>query len=283
MRSIRALFALFLLFFIPCIALAQVPIPALKSHITDTTGTLSPHDRERLDAELEALQRTKGAQIVVLIVPTTGGETIEEFALRVAETWQIGRVGTDDGIVFVVAKNDRRMRIEVGYGLEGVVPDAVANRIMDELVTPEFRAGNFTNGIQNGVQALTALVRGEPLPAPPAGGQGPGAGLSGDSWLVLLFLALAIGRSLRSMFGPGFGALLTGGGVGLFASFFSPLIVAIFLGIFAGIFVLMAGDGLALSPYGRRTYTGYGGFPRGGGGLRGGGGRFGGGGASGSW
>jgi uncharacterized protein len=147
-------------------SLAQVAVPALTARVTDQTGTLSASQRAALEARLKELESRKGAQLAVLIVPSTQPETIEQFGIRVAESWKLGRKGIDDGLILIVAKNDRKLRIEVGYGLEGVVPDAIAKRVIDEIIVPRFRAGDFSGGIEAGMDRLIRLVDGEPLPPP---------------------------------------------------------------------------------------------------------------------
>ena len=147
---------------------AEVAVPPLKARVTDLTGTLSPSQRDTLERELQAFESRKGSQIAVLIVPTTRPEAIEQYSLRVAEAWKLGRKGADDGVLLLVAKDDRELRIEVGYGLEGVIPDAVAKRVVSEIIIPFFKQGDFYGGIHAGVVRLIRLVDGEPLPPPQA-------------------------------------------------------------------------------------------------------------------
>src|SRR6266850_570645 len=147
-------------------ALALVAVPPLSGRVVDQTGTLSAGDIASLTQTLKDLETRKGSQIAVLIVPTTDGEAIEQFALRVAEAWKIGRKKVDDGALLVVAKNDRHLRIEVGYGLEGALTDVTTKRIIDEVITPKFKSGDFAGGISAGVERMIALVNGEKLPAP---------------------------------------------------------------------------------------------------------------------
>ncbi len=147
---------------------AQQAVPRLTGRVVDLTSTLSANERASLEQKLAALEQRKGSQIVVLMVKSTQPEAIEQFSLRVAEAWQIGRGKTDDGIVVLVAKDDRRVRIEVGYGLEGAVPDALAKRIVAEQITPHFRDADYAGGLNAGVDALTKLIDGEPLPPPAA-------------------------------------------------------------------------------------------------------------------
>ncbi|MBD3410940.1 MAG: YgcG family protein [Ignavibacteriales bacterium] len=142
---------------------SQTPVPELRARVTDLTATLTPDQRDSLERKLRTFEQNKGSQIAVLFVPTTGDETIEQYTMRVAETWKIGRSGADDGVILVVAKNDRELRIEVGYGLEGAVPDALARQIIDELIVPRFRSGDYFDGTAAGVEALIAAVSGEPV------------------------------------------------------------------------------------------------------------------------
>ena len=145
-------------------ALALVAVPPLSGRVVDQTGTLSPGDITSLTQTLKDLETRKGSQIAVLIVPTTDGEAIEQFSLRVAEAWKIGRKKIDDGAVLVVAKNDRHLRIEVGYGLEGALTDATTKRIIDEDITPKFKAGDFGGGVAAGIDKMVRIVNGEKLP-----------------------------------------------------------------------------------------------------------------------
>src|SRR5437763_6066664 len=149
-----------------CSALALVAVPPLSGRVVDQTGTLGSNDIASLTETLKNLETRKGSQIAVLIVPTTDGEAIEQFSLRVAEAWKVGRKKIDDGALLVIAKNDRHLRIEVGYGLEGALTDVTSKRIIDEDITPKFKAGDFAGGISAGVNRMIALIDGEKLPAP---------------------------------------------------------------------------------------------------------------------
>jgi len=272
-----------------------VPVPALTSRVTDLAGTLTPDQVAALDAKLGAFERAKGSQLAVLVVPTTRPEEIEQYGIRVAEAWKLGRKGVDDGALLLVARDDRKVRIEVGYGLEGVLPDATANRIIDEDIVPRFRDGDYYGGIDAGLDRMMRVIEGEPLPEPARSGSASGVadGL-GNLLPVLLVFALVGGSILRRLFGRVAGALATGGLVG----FITWLIVGIVaLSIVAGVvaFIFAAvGGGMGSGPGGRGWYSrgrgGGTGFPGsfggggfGGGGFSGGGGGFGGGGASGSW
>src|ERR1700712_2671779 len=155
-------------------ALADVAVPPLVGRVVDQTGTLSTNDVSALNQTIRAFEARKGSQLAVLIVPTTDGEAIEAFSLRVAEAWKIGRKKIDDGVLLVIAKNDRHLRIEVGYGLEGALTDVTSKRIIDEIITPKFRNGDFTGGISAGVDRMIRIIDGEKLPAPePAHWQSP--------------------------------------------------------------------------------------------------------------
>src|SRR5580704_5845370 len=148
-------------------ASADVAVPPLSGRVVDQTGTLSSSDISSLTQTLKAFEARKGSQIAVLIVPTTQPEEIEQYSIRVAEAWKIGRKKIDDGAILLVAKNDRKLRIEVGYGLEGALTDVTSKRIIDEIITPKFRSGDFAGGISDGVDRIISVVDGEPLPAPP--------------------------------------------------------------------------------------------------------------------
>src|SRR5438445_42580 len=145
---------------------ADVAVPPLSGRVVDQTGTLSSGDIASLTQTLKNLEARKGSQVAVLIVPTTAPEAIEQYSLRVAETWKIGRKKIDDGALLVVAKDDRKLRIEVGYGLEGALTDVTSKRIIDEIITPRFRSGDFAGGISSGVDRIIRVVDGESLPAP---------------------------------------------------------------------------------------------------------------------
>ena len=248
-----------------------VPVPPLTARVTDLTGALAADQRQALEDRLAGLEAAKGTQIVVLMLPTTQPETIEEFGIRVAEAWKIGRKGTDDGVIVIVAKEDRRMRIEVGYGLEGALNDATASRIINERMGPRFRQGDYAGGLRAGVEVIATVVEGEPLPAP-AGSRARAASSGGEDWLMWIFAALVFASFARRIFG-GFGALLAAGAAGFFAFVAFGLLAA--LGV--GVLVFL----LSFAPPG--LFLGGGRFGGGRGGFSGGGGGFGGGGASGRW
>jgi uncharacterized protein len=264
---------------LPLVSAAEVAVPPLTAHVTDLVGVLQPEQRAALEARLVALEQEKGSQIAVLIVPTTQPETIEQYAIRVAESWQLGRKGIDDGLLILLAMDDRAMRIEVGYGLEGVIPDAVAKRVIAEIMTPYFRQNDYYGGLEAAVTQLSALLAGEPLPPPVKQNQ---ASSVGDMLPLLLFGAIAIGGMLRAVFGRFLGGSISGGLVGLLVWLLGGgVLFALILGILAFVMTLSGGMGGGPGGGGLGGTRGGGGF--GGGGYSGGGGGFGGGGASGRW
>ena len=275
-------------------ALSQVSVPPLTGRITDLTGTLTAEQKASLDQTLTAFELRKGSQLAVLMVATTAPEEVEQYALRVAEQWKLGRKKVDDGAILVVAKNDRAMRIEVGYGLEGVLNDLTSKRIISETILPKFKQQDFYGGISAGVAQIIGVIDGEALPAPtarPALGIG-GAGQFGQYAPMLFLVALAVGGLLRAWLGKVPGALVTGSAVGVVAWFVvGGISVALIAGVFA-LFVTLLGGGMlgrGLGGYyggggrGGHGGGGFGGGGGGGGGFGGGGGGFGGGGASGRW
>jgi uncharacterized protein len=278
-------------------AFADVAVPPLSGRVVDQTGTLSSGDIASLTQSLKDLETRKGSQIAVLIVPTTAPETIEQYSIRVAEAWKIGRKKIDDGALLVIAKDDHKLRIEVGYGLEGALNDITAKRIIDEIITPKFRNGDFAGGISAGIDRIIGVINGEPLPAPaPVQRQSPGSFSSIDPLNPFLIIpVLLFGGFARSMLGRLIGSVATGGLVTLVAWYFvGSLLAAVLAGVIASIFVMFS-DAIT-SPAGRGggggwSGGGYGGSYSGGGSssssdsgsFSGGGGGFGGGGASGSW
>jgi uncharacterized protein len=262
-------------------------VPALTARITDRSGTLDAGQRAALEAKLAAFERDKGSQIAVLIVPTVQPESVEQYALRVVEAWQLGRRGVDDGALLLVATTDRKLRIEVGYGLEGALNDATAKRIISERIGPRFRQGDFYGGIDAGVDAMIQVIAGEALPAPKAD-TNRRADID-DSFETLLFagfvLVFVVGGVLRAIFGRFLAAGMVAVAAGVIASLLiSSLAVAVILGLVAGIVSLFLGMlGAAGWSSGGSRGGGFGGGGRRGGGFSGGGGGFGGGGASGGW
>lgn len=271
-------------------AAADVAVPALTGRVVDQTATLSAADVSALEQMLQAFEERKGSQIAVLIVPTTAPEAIEQYAIRVVEQWKLGRKKVDDGALLLIAKDDRKLRIEVGYGLEGALNDVTAKRIIDEVITPRFKAGDFTGGINAGVDRMISVIDGEPLPEPkPLERMSPGAlDALGEFFPVIIIGALVAGSIFRAMFGRLFGALLTGGGLAFLAWLFVGLwSIALIVGLIGFVFTLV-GDAVTSGGPGGFSGGGYrGGSSWGGssssGGFSGGGGSFGGGGASGSW
>ena len=274
---------------------AQVAVPALHGRVTDLTHTLSADQVAALEQKLQAFEARKGSQIAVLIVPTTEPEDIAAFGIRVAEAWKLGRKGVDDGAILIVAKDQHRMRIEVGYGLEGVMPDAIARRIVAETIAPHFKQGDYYGGIDAGVDRITRLIDGEPLPEPDRNWSPPPGG---TEWLTTaLVLTIIGGTILRRIFGRTVGALATGGISGFIAYVITHVIpiaagvaaVGFFLAMLFGGFGGPSGwssrgrGGMGSSWGGGWGGGGFGGGMGGGGGFSGGGGGFGGGGASGSW
>lgn len=264
-----------------CLAGAQIPVPPLTGHVTDQTGTLSADQKASLEQTLTAFEARKGSQLAVLMIPSTAPEEIEQYALRVAEQWKLGRKKIDDGAILVVAKDERALRIEVGYGLEGVLNDATSKRIISETILPRFKQQDFYGGITAGVGQIVRVIEGEPLSEP---GRQP-VGNIGDirQYAPILFiLALAVGGVLRATLGRVSGALVTGGAVAVVAWFIAGVLsIALVAGVI-GLFITMLGGGMR--GHGLGGYYGGGGRGGfGGGGFSGGGGGFGGGGASGRW
>ena len=261
-------------------AWAQVAVPELSRRVTDLTATLSADQVAALESKLAAFEAKKGSQIAVLIVPTTQPEDIAQFGIRVADQWKIGRKKIDDGVILIVAKDDRKLRIEVGYGLEGAIPDAIAKRVIAETITPFFKAGDYYKGIDAGVQQLMRLIEGEPLP-PPAASDNSGGGDDG-AFVILIVGGIVAGWLLSALMSrPAAGgiAALGSGAVGAFLLGFTPLLLFIAVFVFAGVASGFRHGGGWTSGGG----GGFGGGGFGGGSWGGGGGGFGGGGASGSW
>ena len=260
---------------------AQIAVPPLTGRVTDQTATLNADQKAALEQTLQAFEARKGSQLAVLILPTTAPETIEQYALRVAEQWKLGRKKVDDGAILVVAKTDRALRIEVGYGLEGALNDATSKRIISEIITPRFKQEDFYGGITAGVDQIIRVVDGEPLPESKAQPAGSIANL--QQYIPVIFiLALVIGGVLRSVLGRFPGALVTGSAVGVVAWLFAGAVsIAVVAGVIALLFTLLGG-GMGGRGVGGH-YGGFGGGSSGGGGFSGGGGGFGGGGASGRW
>jgi uncharacterized protein len=274
-------------------ALANVAVPPLVGRVVDQTGTLSGGDVAALNQTLRNFEARKGSQIAVLIVPTTEGEAIEPFSLRVAETWKIGRKKIDDGALLVIAKNDRHLRIEVGYGLEGVLTDLTTKRIIDEDITPKFKSGDFAGGIAAGIGRMIRLIDGETLPAPePPHWQDSNLLSHFDPFNPFILVGFVVlGSMLRALFGRLLGSAATGGVVATAAWFIAgSLGVSVLLGGIAFVIAMFADTFTSGGPPGRYGGGLSGGSSSGGwsgggssGGFSGGGGGFGGGGASGKW
>jgi uncharacterized protein len=270
------------------------PIPPLASPVVDTTGTLGAGDIARLEQQALALQQRKGSQLQILIVPTTQPETIEDYAQRVFDSWKLGRKGVDDGVLLVVAKDDRKVRIQPGYGLEGAIPDITAGRVIQEYLVPKFRAGDFAGGIGDASAQLVRLIDGEALPAPMA----PRSGEEPD-WFPAIFLAFFVSMFVRSMLGslPVVLRMLIVGGLaaGVLLLFSAPWVVTLIGAVVGAVVGAITGSGRyarrgGWGSLGSGTSTGgsWGGSSNSsssssGGGWSGGGGSSGGGGASGSW
>src|SRR3954467_4239423 len=273
-------------------AFADLAVPPLTGRVVDKTATLSGSDIASLDQTLKNFEARKGSQIAVLIVPTTQPETIEQYSLRVAEAWKIGRKKIDDGAILVVAKDDRKLRLEAGYGLEGALPDVTAKRIIDEVITPKFRSGDFAGGIIDGVNRILRVIDGEPLPAPAQRQQNSGLSNLDSFDPLLIFGVLFAGGIFRGMFGRLFGSLATGGlAAGLLWLTAASLALSATGGLIVFLVALLTHVMASSGGVGRSGgwVSGSGGGFSGGssssdsGGFSGGGGSFGGGGASGSW
>ncbi len=275
------------------LALAQplLEVPALKTRITDLTASLGQIERDALEAKLAAFEQAHGSQIAVLIVASTQPEPIEDFAHRVGEAWKIGRKGVGDGLIIIIAKNDKRVRIDVARALEGAIPDLAAKRVIRESMSPRFAQGDLAGGLDAGVAQLIGLIEGEKLPPPAAG---PTTGHTADNndlegWLMMGFIAVIVGGSiLKALFGRAGGSFIGAGGAGIIAWMVAgSLWVALAVGVVALLFLLVMGGsrggrggGFGPSQVGGTSGSGgtsWGGF------SSGGGGDFSGGGASGGW
>lgn len=289
----------------PAAAQGVLAVPELTARVIDTTGTLDAIQRKGLEDKLAAFEQKKGSQLVVLMVPTTAPEDIASYANRVGNAWKIGRKEVGDGILVIVAKDDRKVRIEVAKALEGAVPDLAASNIIRDAITPRFRENDFAGGLNAAADQLIARVTGEALPEPPqrqGGAEGGDGGFDWGSGAIFLFFVVPVaGGILRGMLGRKLGALVTGGAVGGLALLFtSSVVIAAVAGIVALVFAFMGGGGGGMGGGRRGRRGGWGvpiilpgggggGWGGGGGGFggggfsSGGGGNFGGGGASGDW
>ena len=270
---------------VPAAAQPLREVPPLEARVTDLTGTLTQAEQAALEAELAGFESRKGAQIAVLIVPSTEPEAIEQYSIRVVDAWKLGRAAPDDGALLLVAKDDRAMRIEVGRGLEGALTDLVSKRIIADTIAPFFRQGDYAGGIAAGVGQMIRVIDGEPLPEPDRGWGGGTERLAG--MLPFLFGLVFVGSMvLRAIFGRALGSVATGGATGVIVWWLTQVFgLAIAVGIVAIIGSLLLG---IAGPHRWSSRPGHGGWSSGGwtsgsGGFRGGGGSFGGGGASGRW
>ncbi|MEP5610649.1 MAG: YgcG family protein [Cyclobacteriaceae bacterium] len=282
---------LFLFFASFCTLAQDVALPTLSQRVTDLTGTLTSAEKNSLEQTLQAYKSDKGSQLVVVLINSTGDETIEQYSIRLAEAWKIGREGVDDGIIMLFAMADRKMRIEVGYGLEGALTDALSKRIITNVITPEFRSGHFYKGIERGVDVVISAVSGEELPPAVQSGGGNTGNSPRKLIPVLLVMAFVFTASIKSFLTKKFGK---GKATGV-----SALIIFVlgwwFINLAAGVFIAVLGAIFMNVPSGGRGgrggsgvywgggYGGGGFSGGGGGGFSGGGGGFGGGGASGGW
>ena len=275
----------------------QIPVPKLTAHVVDLTGTLATGERDALESKLADFERAHGSQVAVLLVPSIGTEAIEDFATRVTDQWQLGRKGVDDGVLLVIAKQQRKLRIQTGRGVQGTLTDALSKRIVSDVIAPHFRNGDFAGGIDAGVDAIIKAVEGEALPLPearPSAHRVDSVGSFSNFLILGFFLVPVVGMILRGIAGRFFGASLTSGITG-FAAWLvlGSLGIGIVAAVIAFLITLFGGTGLArglrpgIGGWGGGGFGGGfggGGFGGGGGGgFSGGGGGFDGGGSSGSW
>lgn len=271
----------------------QAQVPVFDSPVVDTTGTLDAASKQQLERQALDLQQRKGSQLQVLMVPTTAPEPIEQYAVRAFEQFKLGRKGVDDGVLLVVAKDDHKARIEVGYGLEGAIPDITAGRVIQEYMVPKFRQGDYTGGIRDATAQLVKLIDGESLPEPVA--DNPTGPDSGGNWVFALFAAMVVGQLVRGFFSwlpSGVRALFGAGASGGLAWLLTSAMLVGGIGAVIGFVIgIGAGGSGRFARHGGWGGFGGGGFGGGGfggggssgGGWSGGGGMSGGGGASGSW
>lgn len=236
---------------------SALDVPPLRGRVNDLAGLMPPARARDLAERLRRFEEQTGHQVAVLTIPSLEGEDLEGFSIRVAENWKIGKKGFDNGVILLIARNDRKLRIEVGYGLEGILPDAIASRIIREVIVPRFRANDYAGGIEAGVEAILKVTGGEPLPERARAWTGSGNRLpSLAEFSILLLLGLALVGMLRRLSGQRRSEIWSARGTRRYRS-------------------------RATDPLGEADFF-MGGFG-GGGGFSGGGGGFGGGGASGSW
>lgn len=298
MRRLRQLALLLALALFGPALLAQdlLPVPPLSGRVIDQTGTLSGAQRDAMSTKLAGFEAASGPQIVVLLVPTTQPEDIAAYAQRVGEAWKIGRREVGDGLLIVVAKNDRRVNIQTAKALEGAVPDLAARQIIDNAIRPAFRADDYAGGLNAAIDQLVARIQGEALPEPARGAapsNWPG-GWQPMELLIFAFVALPVVAGVtRRIFGRGLGSLASGGATGVVAWLVSGslilaaigVVIGLLFGLFAGASNLLRSSGRHGGGFGSGGWSGGGGWGGGGGGgfSSGGGGDFGGGGASGNW
>ena len=261
-----------------CVAQAQsqalVPVPALESRVTDQTGTLTAAEQSELEQKLVAFEQRKGAQVALLMVRSTQPESIEQYSIRVVEAWKLGRDKPDDGVLLLVAKEDRKLRIEVGYGLEGALTDATANRIINETIKPLFRQNDYFGGVGAGLQQIQDVIDGEVLPPPDKRWERPSDKIG--KLLPLYLLVVFVGGSvLRAVLGSGLGSVVTGAGAGLLTWLLTQMLGAALLTGFIGMaltLLLGAAGGISTGGFGGGLGGGLGrgGFGGGRGGDRGG-------------
>lgn len=287
--QLRYAVGLFLLFFVTTIW-AEVAVPPLSHRVTDLTATLSAEQNTALENKLATFEAKKGSQIAVLILPTTQPEDIAAFGIRVADSWKIGRKNIDDGVILIVAKDDHKLRIEVGRGLEGAIPDAIAKRVIAEIITPKFKANDFAGGIDAGVSQLIKLIDGEPLPAPTAEDVVNASQDDSNDWIfgVAFFGFMLLDMFFATLFGTLLGTVCTGIAAGLVSggfAFFSSFNIG--EAVIAGIGMFVVG---VIASCIFKVYSAFSGSSSGSswssggsGSWSGGGGGFSGGGASGSW
>ncbi|WP_081931304.1 TPM domain-containing protein [Lysobacter antibioticus] len=276
---------------LPVRAQASAAIPAMTSPVVDTTGTLDAATRSQLEAQARALQQRKGSQLQVLVVASTAPEDIDSYAVRAYEQFKLGRKDVDDGVLVVVAKDDRRVRIEVGYGLEGAITDAQSGRIIQEYLAPKFRTGDYAGGLVDATAMLVKLIDGEPLP-PPMARQTQDDGGGEEGWVLAFFIAIFGGQFVRAVLGRlpalvrGLASGLVVGGIAWLLSLAWWLVgLTALIGLFVGLLGGSGGQFVRSGGWGGYGGGGWGGGSGGGGGggWSGGGGSSGGGGASGSW
>jgi uncharacterized protein len=293
-----------LAFAVPAAAQDLPAVPALTAHVVDQTGTLNADEAAALDAKLADFEKARGTQIVVLMVATTGPEDIAAYAQRVGDAWKIGRQDIGDGLLVVVAKNDRKVRIATTKALEGAIPDLAAKDIIDTEITPRFKKGDFAGGLEGAADQLMARITGENLAVPeadPETGSGFSRGIAGFDWedlaIFLFFVVPIVIRLLSGLLGRKLGVLVSGGVMGALAWFFTysliltgvAVVLAVVVALLTSLSKFAPGAGGGSGWSSSSSGSSYGGSSSsdssssGGGFSSGGGGDFGGGGASGDW